>query len=240
MTLRWTNTEKWKDNNFQKWSSEAKLLYQFICDNCDFAGFWQKDLKIASHYTGIPMEDGGLLESQKNRGIETAFDELLDRFLIYENTIWVINFLYQQKNLPLDPENNAHKGIFKIIASHKSFGKLVLKEIKKQIKIRGLLGADKPQGSPIGKGKGKGKEGGVGGTSKISFCFVDREPVVSQPVTIWRNGKPTMLCMCENCKSAFFKIKELKKINGKNTTHAEVEAAILAHKAETRGIAICK
>jgi len=46
MGIRFTETEKWADKLFRKWKPETKLLFLFIVDNCDCAGFWEIDLEL--------------------------------------------------------------------------------------------------------------------------------------------------------------------------------------------------
>jgi hypothetical protein len=41
MTRRFTETDKWQDEWFLSLPFEAKLLFLYLCDNCDCAGFWE-------------------------------------------------------------------------------------------------------------------------------------------------------------------------------------------------------
>jgi len=239
MTQRFTDTEKWKNLNIRKLSAEAKLLYLFILDNCDMAGFWDVDLKLASFLTGLQNEDDKCFESMQNSsGIQGAYKELASRFIIDGETLWVRNFLFYQNNLPLNPINNAHRGILKTIKSHKSFGQIVLKEIAKQNKSRGLQGADKPLSSPISKGISKSKKGGVGENTPTTtrFCAIDRTPTKANPITIWVKNQPTPLPLCDECKKIYFELKENKTIT-RTSTIAAIEAAILKARPAKRRLA---
>ena len=40
MAYRFTDTGKWSDSWFIELSPTAKLLFMYICDNCDVAGFF--------------------------------------------------------------------------------------------------------------------------------------------------------------------------------------------------------
>ena len=178
MAKRLTATEKWTDVWFRKLSVEAKVLFEFLRDNCDIAGFWEVDLETASFFTGIPQDvKGGFDSIQPPRGIEGAFKELRRAYIGSDRHVWLKNFLYHQKNLPLNPENPCHKGILNIIHSRNTFGSQVLEEIEKQNKERGFKGASMGLQSPIGKGKGKGigigkgNRGVQGGTIKTSTAL---------------------------------------------------------------------
>jgi hypothetical protein len=104
MPYRYTNTDKWKDAWFASLRPEEKLLFIYLCDNCDCAGFIEMIVKNWSSDIGF---------SQKI--IEGALKGL-KRGLIYSKTedcIYLRTFLKHQKNLPINPNNQAHKGIIK-------------------------------------------------------------------------------------------------------------------------------
>ena len=146
MAKRFTDTEKWKDPWFRKLSAESKVLFNYFCDDCDLAGFLQQDDDAFCFLTGIPREK-----------INDCYLELLKSITVKDGWIWVKNFLRHQKNLPLNPQNNAHKHIIGILNIQVSrFGFDVLEE-----KIGALKGLLSPLG--IGNGKGKVKEGIVKG-----------------------------------------------------------------------------
>jgi hypothetical protein len=117
MSKRFTETEKWKDTFFRKLPPYAKLLYSFILDNCDCAGFWEIDLDLAAFHTGI---DEGELKA--------AFDEIRSRFIFdgEKKYVWCRNFLKHQGNANLDVQSKPHIGILRCIASHQSLTEQVL------------------------------------------------------------------------------------------------------------------
>ncbi len=118
MGIRFTETEKWADKLFRKWKPETKLLFLFIVDNCDCAGFWEIDLELAAFHIGI--EVGTLNES---------FKELEDRFLSDSKSVWVKSFLKHQKHESLKPQDKAVIGILRRIARQKSLRDQVLTEL---------------------------------------------------------------------------------------------------------------
>ena len=57
MPRRFTMTEKWHDEWFLQLTPHQKLLWNYLCDNCDIAGFWEKNLTLASLLTGLTFEE---------------------------------------------------------------------------------------------------------------------------------------------------------------------------------------
>lgn len=152
MAYRFTNTDKWEDSWFSELKPLEKLLFIYLCDNCDIGGFIEVVPKRWANDIGV--------EKAK---IEGAL-EGLQRGLTYslgKDCVYLRNFLKHQKNTPLDPERNpAHRGIIKRFETYSlkfniiSINDFILEEKE---------GATKGLRSPIGNGKGIGKEiGGVG------------------------------------------------------------------------------
>lgn len=50
MAKRFTDTEKWKRPWFRELPIQYKILWLYILDNCDMAGVWYVDIKLASFY----------------------------------------------------------------------------------------------------------------------------------------------------------------------------------------------
>lgn len=135
---RFTDTDKWEDKWFRNLKPNEKLLFLYLIDKCNLAGFIEIDIPLISFYTGLSEEDILGAKQGLNRG-----------YLGADNHIWIKNFLKHQKNLPLNPDNNAHKHI--LLCLSEQSGRFKLKE------IFNYLGADMGLISPIGIGKGKGK-----------------------------------------------------------------------------------
>jgi hypothetical protein len=57
MAKRFTDTEKWKDPWYRKLEPEMKVVWQFLTDNCDHAGFWKKDYELASFLCGFDFNE---------------------------------------------------------------------------------------------------------------------------------------------------------------------------------------
>ena len=137
---RFTAPEKWHDEWFSNLKTLEKLVFLYLVDRCDNAGFFEINKRIDSFLIGLSEEDFlTTLRSLKKTYIASTDGR----------KIWLKNFLFYQKNLPLNPTNNAHKQIISFITSN--------------IKIFdydfNYLGANEGLFSPIGNiiGKGKGK-----------------------------------------------------------------------------------
>jgi hypothetical protein len=62
MSKRFTDTEKWKRPWFRTLSPEAKIIWLFLCDNCDHAGIWIADYELASFQIGFTLNQKTLTE----------------------------------------------------------------------------------------------------------------------------------------------------------------------------------
>jgi hypothetical protein len=148
MAYRFTNTDKWNDSWFSELKPIEKLLFIYLCDNCDIAGFIEINMKRWS-------ADIDITKSQ----IEGALKGL-ERGLIYselKDCIFIIKFIKHQKNLPINPNNQAHKGIISRFDNYSL--KFNFEDYNNFIE-----GANKGLRSPIGNGNGNDPlfKGGVG------------------------------------------------------------------------------
>lgn len=144
MAYRFTDTNKWNDAWFLELKPSEKLLFNYLCDNCDVAGFIELTPRKWAFEIG---------ETQAN--ILGAL-EGLGRGLIYSKSsdcVYIKNFLKHQKNLPLNERNNAHVGILKCFDKYKN--KFEIDNIQDFINQE-----VKPLTRGYGKGNGKGNGNG--------------------------------------------------------------------------------
>ena len=141
MSYRFTNTEKWNDSWFSVLTKNQKLLFLYLCDNCDIAGFieinlkrWQADLDFNS------AEIKGAVEGL-SRGLITSESN---------DCIFIRNFLKHQKNLPLNEKNNAHIGIIKRFGVYRN-----------KFKIENIESFINQEVKPLARGYGKGNGIGI-------------------------------------------------------------------------------
>jgi hypothetical protein len=147
MSYRFTNTEKWSDAWFSNLKQIEMLLFVYLCDNCDIAGF------IEVNYRRWANDLGSSIET-----IEGASKGLLRGLLFSRDgdCIYIRNFLKHQKNLPLNENNKAHLGILRRFDLYKH--KFDIQDIK-EFYEGGSKGLLSPTGNGIGNGKGKEEEG---------------------------------------------------------------------------------
>lgn len=136
---RFTETDKWSDPWFQSLSHGAKLLFVYLLDRSNNAGFYEENSREACFHLGITEDQyKGALKALE-RGIKGA-----------SGWIWIKNFLKHQKNLPINPENPAHRQIVFLLQQQTERFNGV-KEFEEFVApYMGLL-------CPIGIGKGKVK-----------------------------------------------------------------------------------
>jgi len=140
MAYRFTNTEKWADSWFSSLTQFEMILFIYLCDNCDIAGFIEINLKrwandLNSSIDEIPVAIKGL---QRGLVISKSND-----------CIFLKNFIKHQKNFPLNEKNKAHLGIIKRFNLYAE--KFDIQDINSFIQ-----GTSKGLPSPTGIGKGIG------------------------------------------------------------------------------------
>lgn len=125
MTRRFTETDKWNDEWFLGLPFEAKLLFTYLCDNCDIGGFWEVDYEHASRKTGLPRRGVGLLVGQI-MSVEDAMGECCAKMIWREDesVVYLKNFLRHQGNWPVGRDGYS-KGIAKRFDAHGVFGRHV-------------------------------------------------------------------------------------------------------------------
>lgn len=104
MANRNTKTEKWRDAWFSSLPKLSRYLFLYLCDNCDIAGFIEFVPKVWVFETDL-----------SNKEIEKCIKDLNKALLFSTDNqlILIKNFIKHQNNLPINPENNAHKAILK-------------------------------------------------------------------------------------------------------------------------------
>ena len=154
MAYRYTNTEKWGDAWFTSLKPLDMLLFLYLVDNCDIAGFIEVNYKRwATDLNSTTEKIQGACKGLA-RGLKISNDE---------SCFYVRNFLKHQKNLPLNENNKAHLGILKRFELYSQ--KFEIEDINEFI-TSPLEGAKKGLPSPTGNGNGNGN--GIGnGIGKI-------------------------------------------------------------------------
>jgi hypothetical protein len=102
MAYRLTDTNKWSDVWYSNLRPIEKLLFIYLCDNCDCAGFIEVNIRKWANEIGNNHKD-----------VEGALKGL-SKALIYSNDsecLYLRTYLKHQKHFPLNEKDNAYKGI---------------------------------------------------------------------------------------------------------------------------------
>lgn len=152
MAYRFTNTDKWGDSWYSKLPVLSKLLFNFLCDKCDIAGFIEYTPNIWAAEIGCTNEEVESSCKLLSKGIVFSIDE---------SCLFIRNYVKHQKNLPLNISNKAHIGILKRIELYcKKFGFETVNSFIDELIQRGFEGASKGLPSPTGTGTGIGIDNG--------------------------------------------------------------------------------
>lgn len=108
MAKRFTDTEKWKKPFIKNLKCCYKLLWLYICDDCDHAGVWQVDIEVARLRIGENINEKEAIE---------LFEDKIQPF--DGGTKWFIpSFIEFQYPSGLSEQNRAHVGILKTIKKY--------------------------------------------------------------------------------------------------------------------------
>lgn len=97
-----SDTLKWQDQWFVELSAIEKLLFIYLCDNCDIAGFLDISYRKIAFDLCCTQEEIKAAIKGLDRGIYLSDDG---------KCLLLKKFIRHQKNLPINPNNKAHKGI---------------------------------------------------------------------------------------------------------------------------------
>lgn len=160
MAYRFTDTDKWNDAWFSGLKPLSKLLFLYLCDQCDIAGFLEINIRKICFDMGIGKQEA-----------EKSLTEIETRLLYSKDKrfVFVKNFLKHQKNQKLNPSNNAHRGIIKRLEENLLSFDL---ESVNDFMFSPSLAPSEPLARGTGKGKGNNgdnidsNKGGMGEKEK--------------------------------------------------------------------------
>lgn len=109
MAKRFTDTEKWKKPFIRSLKAPYKLLWLYICDDCDHSGIWQVDIEVAEIRIGEKLDE------------KKALSFFGDKIIPLDNgTKWFIpSFIEFQYPSGLSENNKAHTSIIKNLDRYK-------------------------------------------------------------------------------------------------------------------------
>jgi len=109
MAKRFTDTEKWKKPFIRSLKAPYKLLWLYICDDCDHSGIWQVDIEVAEIRIGEKL-DG-------KKAIQLFGDKIIP---LDNGSKWFIpSFIEFQYPSGLNENNKAHTGVIKNLERYK-------------------------------------------------------------------------------------------------------------------------
>ena len=100
MAIKFTDAKKWDDVWFSELTMEQKVMFMYLCDVCDIAGFYEVNCRLVSLRTGIEDVRGTIKSLSKS-------------VLFKDNYVFIKKHIKHQRNLPLNLKNKAHIGIVK-------------------------------------------------------------------------------------------------------------------------------
>ena len=109
MTKRFSDGDIWQKDWFLNLDDKQKLLTKFLFDNCDCAGVYEISWRMLKIFftSEITREDFEKIKQVKFLDDNTIF---IEDFILFQCSISSIN--------ELNPNNNAHKGIIKILKKY--------------------------------------------------------------------------------------------------------------------------
>lgn len=102
---RFTETNKWRDPWYRKLSGPAKLLWQYLLDNCDNAGVIELDIEAATFFIGEPINE------QHVRELESRLKPIQNGKLLIPK---FVRFQFGE----LKPTSVIHRSIITLLRSH--------------------------------------------------------------------------------------------------------------------------
>lgn len=174
MAKRFVDTEIWKHDWFHKLTVTQKVLWSFICDQCDSVGVWPINLSLASFYIGDTVTENDLNAIGLGKRIVRVADDKL----------WVTGFItFQYKTL--NPNNKAQLGMMRSIVN--SVGHLPLEGSSKDLidEFKKTLGRGSIEGQQTLQDKDKEKVKDKEKRNKSTKQETQLKPQVDSLVEEW-------------------------------------------------------
>ena len=178
MPKRFTDTDKWKKPFIRGLQGAYKLLWLYICDDCDHAGVWQVDIEVAQLRIGEKISEREALK---------AFGEKV-RVLDGGAKWFIPSFIEFQYPSGLNPANKAHGGIIQILKKYNLI-EAPSKPLTSPLQGAKDMDMDKDKDKEQGKGvQGEGDElteMEVGQAMQYVYITAQRDLTEAQIRTYW-------------------------------------------------------
>ena len=107
MAKRFRDTSIWDEDWFLELTKEHKLLWTYICDNCDHAGIWKPNFKKFSLLIECTINVKDFLK---------AINEEKERIIVLKNSRWLLTgFISFQYGDKLNCNNKFHRSIYNLL-----------------------------------------------------------------------------------------------------------------------------
>ena len=108
MAKRFTDTDKWKKTLLKSMPAAYKLLWLYVCDDCDHAGIWHVDIAVASLRIGEDITQ------------DKAVEIFGDKVVVFDGgDKWFIPGFIEFQYGELNQKNRVHESIIKILTKYK-------------------------------------------------------------------------------------------------------------------------
>ncbi len=151
MAKRFTDSEKYKDPWFRKLTPKSKMLFLFMCDDCNHAGVWKENLETFNF----------IYKMDASKDDINALGEKVLK--INEETYLIQSFIRFQYG-ELNPQNKAHLGVIRA---------LKYASIDYMPYIAPSKDLHSPQGIGIGKGEREEAGNGIRNGTTTDFTTTD-------------------------------------------------------------------
>jgi hypothetical protein len=135
MAKRFTDTEKWKKSLLRTIPPKYKLLWLYICDDCDHAGIWNVDIEVASIRIGeqIFLDEAVKILGEKIQIFDGGEKWFIQSFIDFQYGI-------------LNKENRVHLSIINILEKYN-----ILKNKPLTSPLQGVKDKDKDKDKEMDK-----------------------------------------------------------------------------------------
>lgn len=149
MAKRFTDTDKYKKPFLRGLQGAYKLLWDYICNDCNHAGIWIVDFEVARIYLGKDMEVNQeealrVFNADKKRVVE-----------IEGGSRWFILSFIEFQYGALNPQNRAHSSVISYLKSYHLWDdkKNIIKPLTSP--LQGAMDKDKDKDKDMDKEKGE-------------------------------------------------------------------------------------
>ena len=215
----------WRERWYRELPLGDKLLWRFVCDNCDNAGVWSKDIALASFYIGISIDESkflALINAEKTRIKEI------------DPTKWfIVDFVtFQIGKLTGKKRTNLQENSLRKIKEYISLGKLTIEDYPFITAKLPVTKGYKYIGIGIGKGKGKDKDIDKGKEiigvppllkDVLAYCKERNNSINAETFMNYYDSKGWLIgkSKMKDWKAAIRTWEQRRKDDGKSTRYSE-------------------